>query len=94
MVELGAPDDPLLGGVLVKLFSDRQLDVGPAAIDYLERRMERSLEAARRLVAAVDREALATRERIGTRLAAAAVLDVRRRVRPLTKRSPGVLMRP
>ena len=67
-VGLGPPDDLLLGGVLAKLFADRQLDVGPAAIAYLERRMERSLEAARRLVAAVDRETLATRERIGPRL--------------------------
>ncbi|HMN87734.1 MAG TPA: hypothetical protein PKA74_17355, partial [Bauldia sp.] len=45
-VGLAAPDDDLLRRVLVKLFADRQLAVDAAVIDYLARRMERSLEAA------------------------------------------------
>ncbi|MEF2551852.1 hypothetical protein VQ042_10850 [Aurantimonas sp. A2-1-M11] len=68
IAELGAPDDALLTGVLIKLFADRQIVVAPRAVHYLVQRMERSLDAAGHLVAAIDREALATRERIGTRL--------------------------
>ncbi len=55
---LGPPDDELLRAVLVKLFADRQLKVGEGVISYLLTRMERSLDAARRIVAAVDRRAL------------------------------------
>ena len=68
IAELGAPDDALLTGVLIKLFADRQIAVSPRAVNYLVQRMERSLDAAGFLVAEIDREALATRERIGTRL--------------------------
>lgn len=68
-VEIGAPDDVLLAAVLVKLFADRQLAVGEEVIAYLARRMERSFEAARRLVAALDREALAAHRRIALPLA-------------------------
>lgn len=57
--ELGAPDDVLLNAVLAKLFSDRQLTVDPVVIEYILRRMERSLEAANMLVEFLDREALA-----------------------------------
>ena len=58
---LGAPDDALLTGVLAKLFADRQIEVETGALRYLVERMERSLEAASRIVAAVDREALAVK---------------------------------
>ncbi len=58
---IGAPDDALLAAVLGKLFADRQLRAEPGVIDYLSRNMERSLEAAGRVVAEVDREALAQR---------------------------------
>lgn len=68
IAELGAPDDDLLAGVLVKLFADRQLDIAPRTVRYLAERMERSLDSARRVVAAVDHEALASKERISTRL--------------------------
>ena len=56
--ELGPPDDQLLRGVLVKLFADRQLVVEEPAISFLLLRMPRSLEAARELVAVIDRRAL------------------------------------
>jgi len=56
--ELGPPSDDLLRGVLVKLFMDRQLAVDDAVISYLLVRMPRSLEAARTLVAEIDRHAL------------------------------------
>jgi chromosomal replication initiation ATPase DnaA len=55
---LGPPDDALLRGVLVKLFADRQLAVEEAAVSYLLLRMPRSLEAARAIVASIDRSAL------------------------------------
>ncbi|MBC8035965.1 MAG: hypothetical protein H7X89_01945 [Rhizobiales bacterium] len=58
VVEIGAPGDDLLRGVLVKLFADRQLAVEPSVISYLVVRMPRSLEAARTLVAEIDRRAL------------------------------------
>lgn len=70
---LDAPDDDLLRRVLVKLFSDRQIGVDKALVDYLLLRMERSLTAAAVLVADLDREALATSRPI-TRPFAAAVL--------------------
>ncbi len=63
-VGLKAPDDSLLAAVLVKLFSDRQLKVEPAIIRFLVARMERSLEAAGRMVAAIDRVSLAERREI------------------------------
>lgn len=57
-VAIGAPDDALLAAVLVKLFADRQLRVDGAVIAYLVARMERSFDAARRLVARLDEQAL------------------------------------
>ena len=57
-VEISAPSDDLLRGVLVKLFADRQLAVEESVISYLLVRMPRSLEAARTLVAEIDRFAL------------------------------------
>lgn len=71
--ELEPPDDMLLRAVLVKLFDDRQLAVDAGVIDYAVRRMERSLAAARFLVAALDREALARGRRV-TRAMAADIL--------------------
>lgn len=71
---ISEPDDALLRGVLVKLFTDRQIAVDPAVIAYLLRHMERSFEAARRTVAALDRLALAKRQKV-TRALAAEVLS-------------------
>ncbi|PZO64284.1 MAG: chromosomal replication initiator DnaA [Paracoccus denitrificans] len=59
LVRLDPPDDALLAAVLVKLFNDRQLDPGPDVVDALLRRMDRDLGQARRLVARIDRNALA-----------------------------------
>ena len=74
VVALEEPEDALLRAVLVKLFADRQLVVDGDIVEYLARRMERSLDAARRLVAELDREALETGRRL-TRQLAAQVLD-------------------
>jgi chromosomal replication initiation ATPase DnaA len=62
------PDDALIGAVLGKLFADRQLTVSPALTSYLVERMERSLEEANRLVAAIDAESLARRRPITAKL--------------------------
>ena len=58
VVEIGAPDDSLLGAVLVKHFADRQLHVAPQVIGYLLRRIDRSFAAAEKIVACLDGAAL------------------------------------
>ncbi|MGO9005794.1 MAG: hypothetical protein ACLQIQ_16595 [Beijerinckiaceae bacterium] len=58
-VVLSPPDDALLEAVIVKLFFDRQLTVDAGVIGFLALHMERSFDAARRLVELLDREALA-----------------------------------
>jgi chromosomal replication initiation ATPase DnaA len=72
---LAEPDDDLLEAVIAKHFSDRQLAVDPSLPAFLARRMERSYAAARALVEALDREALASRapvtRAVATRLLAA-----------------------
>jgi chromosomal replication initiation ATPase DnaA len=64
------PDDELLGSIILKQLGDRQLHAGPGVVQYLVARMERSGEAARRVVAALDRRALSERREIDRRLAA------------------------
>lgn len=74
LVRLDRPDEALLSAVLVKLFADRQLVPGPDVIAALVRRMDRDLGLARRLVAAIDAQALAAGRAV-TRPLALAVLD-------------------
>jgi chromosomal replication initiation ATPase DnaA len=57
-VAIEAPDDALLGAVLVKHFADRQLRVAPGVIAYLLRRMERSFADAENVAAHLDAAAL------------------------------------
>ncbi len=57
-VEIGPPDDALLGAVLVKHFADRQLRVAPEVIAYLVARIERSLAAAAAVAARLDAASL------------------------------------
>jgi len=59
VVRIGEPDDALFGAVLLKLFSDRQLQVSPELLQYLITRLERSFEAANTIVEKVDRLSLA-----------------------------------
>ena len=58
VVNILPPDDQLLRGVLVKLFSDRQINVDESLVSYLIMRMPRSLAAARQLVDVIDTQAL------------------------------------
>jgi len=71
---IGPPDDHLLRAVLLKQFLDRQLNVEPKVIAFLAKRMERSMEAVRRLVVTLDHEALTKGRRI-TRQFAGEVLS-------------------
>jgi chromosomal replication initiation ATPase DnaA len=64
LVNILPPDDTLLRGVLVKLFVDRQINVDEAVISFILARMPRSLEAAQKLVAEVDRLALTAKAEI------------------------------
>lgn len=70
LARIEAPDDALLSAVLIKLFADRQITVPPALIPYLVARMERSIDAARAVVAALDARALAEGRPITRQLAA------------------------
>lgn len=69
-VRLGPPDERLLAAVLVKLFADRQLQVSAGLIDWLVLHMDRDLGLARRLVAAMDRAAMAEKGPVTRRIAA------------------------
>jgi chromosomal replication initiation ATPase DnaA len=74
-VAIGAPDEGLLGAVLVKQFADRQIRVAPAVIGYLVRRMERSFAAATSLAGRLDRMALSAGGPISLALARRALAD-------------------
>jgi chromosomal replication initiation ATPase DnaA len=63
------PDDDLFRLLLVKLFFDRQLIVDTSVVDFLVRRIERSFDAARHVVAVLDREGLSRGRRITRALA-------------------------
>ena len=70
-VAVGAPDDELIAGVLIKHFLDRQISVDPAVVTFLLGRMERSFAAVRRIVAALDEAGLAEKRGITVPLARA-----------------------
>lgn len=70
VVEIGEPDEDLLGQVIIKLFADRQLHIDDRIVAYIVARMERSMEAAQGIVERLDRLALARGTRISRALAA------------------------
>lgn len=73
---ISAPDDALLSAVLVKLFTDRQVQVPPSLIAWLVPRMHRSFAEAQRIVAELDETALSEGRPI-TQSLARRVLDNR-----------------
>lgn len=75
-VAVAPPDDELLGSIILKQLADRQLHAGPGVVQYLVSHMERSAEAARRVVAALDRRALTERREIDRRLAVDVLADL------------------
>jgi len=76
VAEMQEPDDHLLMVLMVKLFSDRQLQVDLSVIAYILPRIERSYDAAKELVEELDRSALAGKRKI-TRPLAKACLEAR-----------------
>ena len=74
-VEIREPDDMLLAGVIVKLFADRQVTVEPHVVQFILRRMERSLSTAQRVVERLDRIALERKSRISRTLAAEIIAE-------------------
>lgn len=68
VAEISPPDDALLAAVLVKLFRDRQVQITADVVDYLIRRMDRSLAAARAIVDAADHQALAQKRPVSVKL--------------------------
>ncbi len=75
-VNLEPPDETLLAKVLVKLFADRQIRVEPPVIDFILRRMDRSFEAAARVVERLDQAALAEGRAVTRPLAAPVLLEL------------------
>lgn len=73
VVEIEAPDDMLLAGVIIKLFADRQISIEPHVVEFIIRRIERSLAAARSVVEELDRIALERKTRITRALASEVV---------------------
>jgi chromosomal replication initiation ATPase DnaA len=65
-----APDEEHLAALLVKHFSDRQIEVTPGVISYLIARMERSMAAAQQLTAHIDKFALSEHRKVTRALAA------------------------
>ena len=71
-----APDDMLLGSVLIKLFADRQLSISNDVIKYILPRMERSFAAASDIVEKADQKALSKKRRISIPLIRDVFLDL------------------
>lgn len=74
VARIGMPDDALLGAVLFKHFSDRQLNVEPQVLKFLAHRTTRSMSAVRELAAAIDHAALVTGKKV-TRHFAGEILE-------------------
>jgi chromosomal replication initiation ATPase DnaA len=77
IVSLRSPDDALLRAVIVKLFADRQLAVDESLVGYLVSRIERTVAAARSVVALLDQEALRRQRPVNRALAAEVLRDTR-----------------
>lgn len=73
--DLQPPDDALLAAVLAKHFADRQIMPRGDVIPFLLRRMNRSFDAARAIVAHIDTISLARKKPV-TRALASAALDI------------------
>lgn len=70
VARLGQPDEATVIAMLVKLLDDRQLRVEAGVVEYIARRVDRSLGAIRALVAELDRESLERGRAVGRGLAA------------------------
>lgn len=76
VVEIGEPDEDLLGQVLMKLFADRQLYMDDKLVSYIVARMERSLNMAQTIVERLDRLGLSRGTRISRAMAAEVLTEL------------------
>jgi len=64
ITKISEPDDVLFASILLKLFSDRQLQISPDVIQYLITRLERSFKQAVAIVSELDDLSLAEKRNI------------------------------
>ena len=64
VAEISPPDDALLTALIVKQFADRQLNIDADVLNYMMTRMDRSFTGVRRLITAVDEEAMVQKRAI------------------------------
>ncbi|MEQ8735192.1 MAG: DnaA/Hda family protein [Rhodospirillaceae bacterium] len=64
LVAMQAPDDATMSAVLIKVFRDRQVDVGPDVIEFVHKRIPRTFSAILTFVDFIDRESLAKNRKI------------------------------
>ena len=74
-VEIGPPDDALLGQLILKLLGDRGIAAPPELADYLVPRVERSYVSAIMIVDVLDRVMLSHHRRMTVPLAKRALED-------------------
>jgi chromosomal replication initiation ATPase DnaA len=75
LIEIGGPDDQLLGQLVAKLLADRGLHVPPEVVDFLVPRVERSYVAAQRIVSVLDEAMLSRPRRLTVPMAKQALED-------------------
>lgn len=74
-VAIEAPDDRLIGDLIVKLLGDRGIAVPPEVPAFIVPRIERSYVAVQQVVAALDRAALSHHRRITVAMAKRALSE-------------------
>ena len=75
-VAIDLPDQDMVVALMTKLFADRQLKVGDDVLAFLLARMDRSFDAARLLVAALDEAALDARRNVTVPFASEVLRDI------------------
>jgi chromosomal replication initiation ATPase DnaA len=75
MVQMASPDDQLFRALIVKFCADRQMSLDESVVSYVERRIERSVVAARQVVAQLDLESLRLGRPVTRALAAEVLRD-------------------
>jgi chromosomal replication initiation ATPase DnaA len=75
-VSIAAPDDDVLGAVIIKQLRDRGWSVPPEVVTYLLPRIERSFAAVDRLVAALDQTAGGQKRNMTVVLAGQVLRDI------------------
>jgi hypothetical protein len=74
-IEIGAPDDRLIAGLIVKLLGDRGIHAPPEVADYLVPRIERSYLAVQMVVDALDQALLSHHRRMTVPMAKRALAE-------------------